>query len=198
MVLTEAGRRLFEANYTVEGETRNCAACHNGNVAPKNVQGEFGKLSIHPVAATTGVHDPAEAATIAARHVECVDCHNPHAASKEPRNLITWRPNPFDPTGGSFGGQVGGANKGVWGVEPTYDSSGWKAPTKFAVVENSENMYQLCFKCHSAYAYGAGSSYSIPATAPSPPQIPMGKLSSTSSGGCPARRTAAPRRRSRG
>ncbi|MDH4101730.1 MAG: hypothetical protein OEV28_14290, partial [Nitrospirota bacterium] len=116
------------------------------------------------------------------RHVECTDCHNPHAASKEPRNLITWRPNPFDPTGGSFGGQVGGANKGVWGIEPTYDSSGWKAPTKFTVLETSENMYQFCFKCHSAYAYGAGSSYSIPATAPSPPQIPMGKLSSTSSG----------------
>ncbi len=61
-------------------EEGNCYPCHNGNVAPKNLQAEFNKTSIHPVAATTGVHDPAEAAIVAARHVECADCHNPHAA----------------------------------------------------------------------------------------------------------------------
>lgn len=61
-------------------EEGNCYSCHNGNVAPKNVQAEFDKIYNHPVASTTGVHDPTEAAVVVSRHVECVDCHNPHAA----------------------------------------------------------------------------------------------------------------------
>jgi predicted CXXCH cytochrome family protein len=68
--------RLLNAS----SEEGNCYPCHNGNVAAKNIQTEFSKASIHPVATTTGVHDPAEAAVVATRHVECVDCHNPHAA----------------------------------------------------------------------------------------------------------------------
>lgn len=61
-------------------EEGNCYSCHNGNVAPKNVQAEFNKIYNHPVASTASVHDPVEAAVVVSRHVECVDCHNPHAA----------------------------------------------------------------------------------------------------------------------
>ncbi|MDH4100697.1 MAG: hypothetical protein OEV28_09020, partial [Nitrospirota bacterium] len=117
------------------------------------------------------------------RHVECTDCHNPHAASKEPRNLITWRPNQYHPAGstfsgnqmveGSFGGQVGGANKGVWGIEPTFGSSGGTIASKYAKLENSENIYQLCFKCHTSYAYGTSSK----------PHMPMSVTKLTNSGG---------------
>ncbi|MDH4099374.1 MAG: hypothetical protein OEV28_02215 [Nitrospirota bacterium] len=108
------------------------------------------------------------------RHVECTDCHNPHAASKEPRSLLTWWENPLDPTGGSFGGQIGGANKGVWGVEPVYTHLPWNEATSYTKVENVTHMYQLCFKCHSSYAYGGSNSYGVPAVAPSPPKIPRG------------------------
>lgn len=58
-----------------------CLNCHNGLVAAQDIQAEFRKFSRHPVSDTTGSHDPAEAAIINTRHVECADCHNPHAAS---------------------------------------------------------------------------------------------------------------------
>lgn len=73
-----AGGRQRLLNRGVEED--NCYPCHNGNVAPENLQGEFSKSSRHPVDLTLGVHDPAEPAVAANRHVECADCHNPHAA----------------------------------------------------------------------------------------------------------------------
>ncbi len=72
------GKKWLLHTATEEGT---CLTCHNGNVATKNLQPEFSKGSVHPVAGTTGVHDPAEAAVVSSRHVECADCHNPHAAS---------------------------------------------------------------------------------------------------------------------
>lgn len=55
-------------------------ACHNGNVAAHDVMADFSKLSIHPITDARLVHDPAESATVDNRHVECADCHDPHAA----------------------------------------------------------------------------------------------------------------------
>jgi predicted CXXCH cytochrome family protein len=72
------GKRLL--NFATE--EANCYSCHNASVAAKNIQSEFtAKVSVHPVASSTGVHDPAETAVAATRHVECSDCHNPHAAN---------------------------------------------------------------------------------------------------------------------
>ena len=68
--------RLLKSN--VEEDV--CFSCHNGHVASKNIMAEFNKSSIHPIANSTGTHDPSESAVVSARHVECVDCHNPHAA----------------------------------------------------------------------------------------------------------------------
>lgn len=100
-------------------EEANCFACHNGNVAPVNVQSEFNKVSIHPVASTTAVHDPAEPAVVQSRHVECVDCHNPHAA-----------------TGGA--GTPSGPLSATRGVAIT------GGEVKPATAE-----YQICFRCHA-------------------------------------------------
>jgi predicted CXXCH cytochrome family protein len=100
-------------------EENNCYSCHNANVALKNVQSEFtSKPYRHPVATTTGVHDPAEANIITTRHVECVDCHNPHAATAGP-------------------GTPSGPLAGVRGVT----GSG-------ADVNPSTSEYQICFRCH--------------------------------------------------
>jgi predicted CXXCH cytochrome family protein len=63
-------------------EENNCLSCHNGNVAKSDIAATFDKYSTHPIYETAGVHDPSEPATILSRHVECVDCHNPHAASE--------------------------------------------------------------------------------------------------------------------
>ena len=103
------------------GEEQNCYPCHNGHVALKNVQAEFAKSSRHDVAATIGVHDPAEDAAEAPRHVECVDCHNPHAARAK---------------GPSATGLAGGL-AGVPGVS----AAG-------TVVAAASYEYEICFRCH--------------------------------------------------
>jgi predicted CXXCH cytochrome family protein len=63
-------------------EEKNCASCHNGNVAAKNIMAEFSKMSSHAVQNTTLVHDPAESGVVDNRHVECSDCHDPHASNQ--------------------------------------------------------------------------------------------------------------------
>jgi len=101
-------------------EESNCYSCHNGNVAAKNIQSEFtSKPSIHPVASTTGVHDAAEPAVVASRHVECSDCHNPHASNSS-----------TGPLPGSLAG-VRGVNSG--GTE----------------VKTATYEYEICFRCHA-------------------------------------------------
>ena len=62
-------------------EEENCSACHNGNVAALDVMATVNQFSAHRVGDIDLVHDPAEPAVIRSRHVECVDCHDPHATS---------------------------------------------------------------------------------------------------------------------
>lgn len=60
-------------------EEDNCVDCHNGNVATDDLEADFSRRSSHPIESTTLVHDPTEPAIADTRHVECVDCHDPHA-----------------------------------------------------------------------------------------------------------------------
>ena len=104
------------------GPGPNCYPCHNSNVASKNVQTEFTKLSVHPIDRTPTVHDPTEDSINPPRHVECVDCHNPHAT----KNTTATAPN------------ATGRLAGVTGV----NSAG-------AVVTPLSKEYELCFRCHA-------------------------------------------------
>lgn len=108
-------RRLLGA----AAEEANCFSCHNGNVAPRNLQAEFNKLSVHPVASSTGVHDPAESVVVQSRHVECADCHNPHAA-KAGAGV------PSGPLAGTRGVAITGSEANPASAE-----------------------YQICFRCHA-------------------------------------------------
>ncbi|HEX9047091.1 MAG TPA: cytochrome c3 family protein, partial [Verrucomicrobiae bacterium] len=108
-----------------QAEEQNCYPCHNGNVAAKNIQAEFNKASAHPVIQTAGVHDPMEMDLVSAgakRHVECVDCHDPHAAKAAGKTT----PN-----------SVSGALNGVRGI----NSAG-------ANVSQITHEYELCLRCH--------------------------------------------------
>ena len=67
-------------------EEKICYQCHEGSVAALDIQYQFSKISRHPIEATTiditsSSHDPAESILFLQNHVECVDCHNPHAAT---------------------------------------------------------------------------------------------------------------------
>jgi predicted CXXCH cytochrome family protein len=113
---TAPGKKWLQNAATEEG---NCYPCHNANVAAKNIQAEFNKAYVHPIAATTGVHDPAEPAVVQSRHVECVDCHNPHASN-------------------AAGGTLSGSLINVRGI----DINGLE-------IKSSTYEYQICFRCHA-------------------------------------------------
>jgi len=109
-------------------EEATCLDCHDGTVASTNIATEFNKASNHPISSTTGVHDPsptAESAVVQSRHVECVDCHNPHGVASVANGNL---PGPLN------------AVRGV-------DSLG------LSEVNPITEVYQLCFRCH-AYSPG--------------------------------------------
>jgi predicted CXXCH cytochrome family protein len=112
-------------------DDRLCLRCHSGKVGRHNLAVELAKPSAH-AAAERGVHDAAEGrpgsraplpelSPGTPRHVACVDCHNPHAASDR----------------AALPGGVSGALAGVWGV----DRAGQR-------VEQVRFEYEVCFKCH--------------------------------------------------
>ncbi len=100
-----------------------CFACHGGTVASADLRREFRKPSIHPIEAATDVHQPRENPLTMPRHVECVDCHEPHRA----RASVAGTPPPA----------LAAAVEGVSGVTAA------GGPTSRASFE-----YEVCFKCH--------------------------------------------------
>jgi predicted CXXCH cytochrome family protein len=111
------GRSLLYSN----SEEENCLSCHNGNVAQTDISTEFRKASRHPIDMTTGVHRANEDVLIspADRHVECVDCHDPHT------------------TRASMDGSEFTLARDVAGI----DVNG--APINDVIDE-----YEMCFRCH--------------------------------------------------
>ena len=124
-----AGGKARLLNSSVEES--NCYPCHNGNVAAKNIQTEFGKLYVHPITVTTGTHDPTETTLVpsgSGHHVECVDCHNPHASN---------------PAASVVPGGVTGALGNIPGINISGN------PVNPATYE-----YEVCFRCHADTAKG--------------------------------------------
>jgi predicted CXXCH cytochrome family protein len=104
-------------------EEATCLVCHNGNVAAKDRTVDLAKPYRHPVGSFTGVHDAAERYSgLVSKHVECVDCHNPHQAN----STVVAAP------------QVPGRLQGVSGVD-LYTN---------AHLPSAAYEYQVCFKCH--------------------------------------------------
>lgn len=103
-------------------EENNCLGCHNGHVASKDIVSELSRISNHSPMTNLGVHDAVEDPLSMARHSECEDCHNPHAA----------RAGTVPPPG--VPGPLIGIN-GLSGSGQAID------PITFG--------YQLCYKCHA-------------------------------------------------
>ena len=103
-------------------EENNCLDCHNGNVASKNIKVQLNKPYSHNVYNYNLIHDAAESALVLTKHVECEDCHNPHAA----RNLSASAPN------------VRGANVGTIGINLNGSD-----------VDPVQYEYEICFRCHA-------------------------------------------------
>lgn len=100
----------------------NCLNCHDGSVAKTNLKSEMSKFSRHDVVRYEGLHDLKESPSASIRHVECVDCHNPHAVQNTPANAPV----------------VPGPMRGVSGVTASGSST-----------ERVQYEYEVCFKCHA-------------------------------------------------
>ena len=109
-------------NFAVDEDS--CLVCHTGNVATKNIANELTRLVGHFVQNYSGGHDAAESLTTGRfpKHVECVDCHNPHRSNAAPAS----------------GGRVSGATEGVTGIAISGQS-----------IPQAQYVYEICFKCHA-------------------------------------------------
>ena len=100
-----------------------------------------------------GIHKADETlAEIAAdKHVECLDCHNPHAAQKEDRgkgsNLITATSPLLTAKGADFS-----TTYPAWIDATTYNPNNTTTYTAGSGIsyDTATMEYQICFKCHSS------------------------------------------------
>ncbi|MCK4990733.1 MAG: hypothetical protein KAS29_09610, partial [Bacteroidales bacterium] len=122
MHTAEGKERLMKSDL----EEKNCLDCHNGNVAAtdKNIELQFTKPYTHNIFGYNQIHDPNESSliTLSKKHVECEDCHNPHAAN----NTLADAP------------YANGFIAGVKGIDPLGNT-----------VDPIHHEYELCFRCHS-------------------------------------------------
>ncbi len=94
------------------------------------------------------LRDETPAYLAANRHVECEDCHNPHAAGNVRRTVGgTTTLGPRSPLAGVFGAR---ASRPATTVDGTALSSRWVTPTAYTIVTTATFEYEICFRCHSA------------------------------------------------
>ena len=125
-----------------------CERCHDASgPSTKNIQTEINKRytanqSGHPIDDTTfaGRHVATESLPITTKHVECYDCHNPHAV-KAPTGVL----------GDGDGGRV----KGMKFI----DMDGIVRDP--AVGFRQPYVYEICFRCHGD-SYNTTMSYPFP------------------------------------
>lgn len=109
-------------------EEQNCLTCHSATGGAADIQSTLMQRSKHDVRATVGVHDAAESPLSFQKHVECEDCHNPHALQATP----TVAPS------------ANGSLTGVRGIALTGEA-------KDAV----SYQYEVCFKCHAEKVFAS-------------------------------------------
>ncbi|MCC7292465.1 MAG: hypothetical protein IT449_10445 [Phycisphaerales bacterium] len=110
-----------------EEEEANCLNCHDGRIAASNLRGEIDKPSAHDPRRWLRVHDPAEGALVDAEHVECADCHNPHAVESAQEQ------SPLTTIGGTLSRVAGFSAEGL-------------------PVATARHEYEVCFRCHAETA----------------------------------------------
>lgn len=162
------------------GTAGSAGVCHGStatgiNASKRNVESETGKTYAHHVKNYTNIHKATEGKNYNPNgwlgstpwHVECQDCHNPHTAGGVLHsiglNTISAVSATLSPLYGA-----GGARMSSWPLA-------WTAPlsTNFTYIEPlgavnnvstvADKEYEVCFKCHSSFAWGAGA----PPTSPS-------------------------------
>ena len=102
-------------------EEDNCLVCHDGSLAEKDISADLRKTYRHAVDTSAHVHETEEVPESMPRHVECHDCHNPHAAAN-------WAATAPD---------VNGSLNGAPGVSITGTP-----------LDAVRFQYEVCLRCH--------------------------------------------------
>jgi len=128
------------------------SSCHGTVPSPttSDIKTQLDKTYAHPTNIESGKHkNPDTQATLADRHAECQDCHNPHQATGVTHDGTTRTPS--------------GVLRGTWGVDlPTWPAAPtnmisndtsftYPLSTDFVVQNPATGEYQICMKCHSDY-----------------------------------------------
>lgn len=121
-----------------------CFECHDGSPAVKDIKTRVSSDAYRHDVANTNYRNKHLAGTqdtfaniSANKHVECVDCHNPHMAASGLH------------TAGTTGNSVSNLIKGVLGAVTTFSTSNWTVPTSYT-LNIATKEYEICFKCHSS------------------------------------------------
>jgi predicted CXXCH cytochrome family protein len=128
-------------------EENTCYLCHDGQVA-SDIMTEILKAYEHPVDSPLPPNPDHDAALVEDPltmnfHVECMDCHNPHAVADD-FPMIAFNPNSPMAADHFFPPSANGRIRGVSGL-----TSGG------TVIPEIDFQYELCFKCHGLPAKSA-------------------------------------------
>ena len=106
-----------------DNEEDNCLSCHDGRVGHANIRAELDKFTSHDPRRYSGRHDPREQQVGGNPHVECADCHNPHAVTPQP---VT---DAYATIGATLAEVPGVTIAG-------------------APIERAQHEYEVCLRCH--------------------------------------------------
>ena len=141
----QRGVHLLRQPQPLLGEETNCTGtCHKGatytGASGPDIVTQFARPYTHPVQNYVGIHAANETLPLTSdkKHVQCVDCHNPHRAGWQGGPLGS--PTP-DVAPASVAPAINGALRGVRGV----------AITGTALPDNGSARYEyeVCFRCHA-------------------------------------------------
>lgn len=146
----QKGEHLLRLSQVGAGEETNCyLSCHR-DVPYSNVWSQFNSsIYTHTVQNYSDVHTADETLPLSAgkKHVECVDCHNPHRAGWQGAPLGD--PAPQLPPA-SVAPDVNGPLRGVRGVDLT----------GAATVAVARYEFEVCYRCHAGISAGQFTSLS--------------------------------------
>ena len=134
-----------------------CSTCHDATGPNSTPNKDIATLVTsrtykHNVGGYAGIHKPGWTAgqedltyISANKHVECVDCHNPHAVKAGTQGRDTVRSNVM----GNVLLGVGGVKMPTWGTNWTSPTQANFSPLVTTDATTNKYEWQVCFKCHS-------------------------------------------------
>ena len=145
----QRGTHLLRQPDALSGEESNCTGtCHKGATyiaSTPDIVTQFARPFTHPIQNYPNIHKANETLPLISdqKHVQCVDCHNPHQAGWQGGPLGSTTP---DVTPASVAPNINGALRGVRGV----GINGIALPGNGA----ARYEYEICLRCHAGASAG--------------------------------------------